>query len=527
MAENYKVLYRKYRPKTFDDVIGQETTISLLKDCIAKDKISHAYIFSGPRGTGKTSSAKIFAKAINCLNNVDGNPCGECENCVNFHNSSDIYEIDAASNNGVDQVREIIDNIKLAPISLKYKVYIIDEVHMLSDSAFNALLLTLEEPPSHVVFILATTNIEEVLITVLSRCQRLDYRKISDEKIFECLSKISREENIQVEDNALREIAVVSEGGMRDALSILDQLSKLGKMITEDDVNKSIGVVSNRNIELLLDSVDNNDIDGVEEFIEKVRTLSSDYKLICKKIIEIVKKRAVKIKEDSSSFRLTYSEYKNMCFEIASTVYKANVNLDSYSLLELILLDYCKTSVEDENYVQNKEITQEKIQKVVGKVEENVEENDISTPQISIDTSIIDIRINNCFVKAKKEYLQENKLIWQKFINDDSNKKNRGILLDSELVLSSDEIMVVKYDLEDKVEIFNEIVNELNEVFNSLYNKNFKFVAVSTLRWQNEMEKFKQSLLKKQPYKFQKEPDDDIQEELFDEVFSKDIIEFK
>ena len=195
---NYKVLYRKYRPSNFDEVVGQNNTISLLKDSVINEKISHAYIFSGPRGTGKTSSAKIFAKAINCLEPINGNPCGKCANCLGFNDSNDIYEIDAASNNGVDQIREIVDNIKLTPINMKYKVYIIDEVHMLSTSAFNALLLTLEEPPKHAVFILATTDIEDVPITVLSRCQRLDFHKISERDISENLKKICEKESIDI-----------------------------------------------------------------------------------------------------------------------------------------------------------------------------------------------------------------------------------------------------------------------------------------------------------------------------------------
>ena len=174
---DYKVLYRKYRPDNFSSIVGQDYMVSILKNAIKTEKISHAYIFSGPRGTGKTSTAKVFAKAINCLNPTNEGPCNECDSCLHFKENADIIEIDAASNNGVDEIREIINNIKLAPAYSKYKVYIIDEVHMLSTSAFNALLLTLEEPPKHVVFILATTNIEAVPITILSRCQRFDFHK--------------------------------------------------------------------------------------------------------------------------------------------------------------------------------------------------------------------------------------------------------------------------------------------------------------------------------------------------------------
>ena len=252
---NYKVLYRKYRPKTFDEIVGQNNIINLLKDSIINNKISHAYIFSGPRGTGKTSTAKIFAKAINCLDNKNGNPCLNCEICSNFNLNNDIYEIDAASNTGVDQIREIIDNVKLSPITSKYKVYIIDEVHMLSTSAFNALLLTLEEPPSHVVFILATTNIEDVPITVLSRCQRLDFRKIANKDIHEQLKKVSNEENIDISDEAIEEITNYSDGGMRDALSILDQLSKLNKRVEYDDVISTLGTISNNDIKTLIDDM--------------------------------------------------------------------------------------------------------------------------------------------------------------------------------------------------------------------------------------------------------------------------------
>src|SRR5574344_2967099 len=197
----YKVLYRKYRPQDFDSVVGQENTTSLLKNAIKDSKISHAYIFTGPRGTGKTSTARIFAKAINCINPHDGNPCNECDFCKSFHNNPDLIEIDAASNNGVDEMRELINNIRIAPVSSKYKVYIIDEFHMLSTSAFNALLLTLEEPPANVVFILATTDIQNVPITVLSRCQRFDFKLISTNKIIERLKYVCNKEKINITDD--------------------------------------------------------------------------------------------------------------------------------------------------------------------------------------------------------------------------------------------------------------------------------------------------------------------------------------
>ena len=221
---NYKVLYRKYRPNNFDSLIGQKHVVEILKNSIKENKVAHAYLFSGPRGTGKTSTARILAKTINCLNNKNGVACEECENCKSFGTNPDIIEIDAASNNGVEEIRELINNVKIMPTSLKYKIYIIDEVHMLSQSAFNALLLTLEEPPEHVIFILATTNLESVPITILSRCQRFDFRKINEKDIIDRLEYICKEENISYELDGLKEIAILADGGLRDALSILDQL---------------------------------------------------------------------------------------------------------------------------------------------------------------------------------------------------------------------------------------------------------------------------------------------------------------
>ncbi len=222
----YQALYRKWRPRTFDSVIGQEDITNTLKNAIKRGTISHAFLFAGPRGTGKTSCAKIFAKALNCTNLQDGEPCNECENCLAADKGAmaDIMEIDAASNNGVDEIREIRDKVKYAPTQGKYKVYIIDEVHMLSMGAFNALLKTLEEPPEHVVFILATTELQKVPATIISRTQRYNFKRISQADLEKRMKYILDQENIKYDDKALAVIAEVADGGMRDALSILDQL---------------------------------------------------------------------------------------------------------------------------------------------------------------------------------------------------------------------------------------------------------------------------------------------------------------
>lgn len=243
----HKALYRVYRPKTFEDVVGQEHIVKTLKNQIKNSNIGHAYLFSGTRGTGKTSTAKIFARAVNCLNSIDEEPCNKCEICVDTLNDNimDIVEIDAASNNSVDDIRELRESVKYTPSKAKYKVYIIDEVHMLSQGAFNALLKTLEEPPSYVIFILATTEPHKIPATILSRCQRFDFKRVSSKDIANRMAYICEKENIQAEEKALNLIARNSQGALRDALSILDQCMSFGNEIIEyNDVIELLGTVN-------------------------------------------------------------------------------------------------------------------------------------------------------------------------------------------------------------------------------------------------------------------------------------------
>ena len=246
----YTALYRKLRPKSFQDVVGQSAIVKTLKNQIATKRISHAYLFCGTRGTGKTSTAKIFAKAINCEQPIDGEPCNQCAVCIEIETgrSMNVLEIDAASNNGVDNIREIRDEVRYTPTSGVYKVYLIDEVHMLSTGAFNALLKTLEEPPQYVIFILATTDPQKVLPTVLSRCQRFDFKRITEEDIVAKIKQYLQSDNIEADDEALRYISRISDGAMRDALSILDQCIAFyfDEKITLDNVLEIVGAVDNR-----------------------------------------------------------------------------------------------------------------------------------------------------------------------------------------------------------------------------------------------------------------------------------------
>ena len=244
---SYTALYRKFRPAEFEDVKGQDHIITTLKNQIKADRIGHAYLFCGTRGTGKTTVAKIFAKAVNCEHPVDGSPCGECTMCKNIAagTSMNVIEIDAASNNGVDNIREIREEVSYRPTEGRYKVYIIDEVHMLSIGAFNALLKTLEEPPEYVIFILATTEAHKIPITILSRCQRYDFKRITIDTIAARLDELMKKEQVEVEEKAIRYIAKAADGSMRDALSLLDQCIAfyLGQKLTYDHVLEVLGAV--------------------------------------------------------------------------------------------------------------------------------------------------------------------------------------------------------------------------------------------------------------------------------------------
>ena len=268
----YLALYRKYRPRTFDEVIGQDHIITTLKNQIKLDKISHAYLFTGSRGTGKTTTAKIFAKAINCTNSSDGSPCLECETCKALDKTNiDVLEIDAASNNGVDEIRDLREKVKYPPVVGKYKVYIIDEVHMLSTSAFNALLKTLEEPPTHTVFILATTEVHKLPATILSRCIRFDFKLVSVEDLSAILRKILKEEGVTFDEQAISVIARAGEGSVRDTLSIADRcVSYSGNNLTYQKVVEVLGISEKETLIALSDLILKKDVGSALVELDKV-----------------------------------------------------------------------------------------------------------------------------------------------------------------------------------------------------------------------------------------------------------------
>lgn len=283
----YQVLYRKYRPRVFSDVVGQEHITSTLSKEIESGKVSHAYLFTGSRGTGKTTCAKILSKAVNCLNPINGNPCNECEICRGIDDGTivDVAEIDAASNNGVENIRDIREEINFTPASCKYRVYIIDEVHMLSIGAFNALLKTLEEPPAHVKFILATTEVHKLPVTIVSRCQRFDFRRVTPEAMISRMQQIASLEGFTADEEALTLISRISDGGMRDALSLLDQCTGHGKHITTDIVCAVAGMAGKEHLFSLANAVSENNSAEALRLISDLHANSVDMERLCSDMI--------------------------------------------------------------------------------------------------------------------------------------------------------------------------------------------------------------------------------------------------
>lgn len=377
----YQALYRKYRPTNFDEVVGQTHIIQTLKNAIVQNRIAHAYLFCGPRGTGKTSIAKIFAKTLNCTNSQDA-PCGVCENCKMAANGShpDIIEIDAASNNGVDEVRNLIDKVKYAPMQGKYKIYIIDEVHMMTSGAFNALLKTIEEPPAHVIFIFATTEPNKVLPTIISRCQRFDFNKVSMHDIKYRLSVVCKNEGIEIDENGLTLIAQLADGGMRDALSILDQcVAYCSSHIDVNDIRKIYGVVTSEDIGKLFYSVYKKDVDSFVKDIQTYSDMGMDIKRLTADFIHMLKDSLILDYSENSTlvsdmnkdmirkyFKLAPINFRIKCMEELMDTYNkytyASNALDylEASLLKISSYSYeSKTHIIDSEYNDFKEIEEE------------------------------------------------------------------------------------------------------------------------------------------------------------------------
>ena len=501
----YISLYRKYRPKTFEDVVDQKIIVKILKNSIVNNKINHAYIFSGPRGTGKTSIAKIFAKAVNCLNN-SGDVCNECEVCkLNTDDIIDIVEIDAASNNGVEEIREIRNTIKMLPSILKYKVYIIDEVHMLSTSAFNALLKTLEEPPSHAIFILATTEINKIPATVLSRCQKFDFKKIDTEAIVNRLEYISKNEGIQIDLDILKFIAELSDGGLRDAINLLDQLVSLNKdNITRTDVLNLIGNIDKDEIFDLLNSVVNGNISEVLKKVNNFHTSNKNFIEIVSNLEEIIKDILI-FNNTSNYFDKEYEQklynYSkidiNTLIDISEELFNLYLNLkksNNHIIIAEIL--FIKITLKfNKNDIKNSEIDEKETKNDI-KIEKNEEiitENDK------------DIYINNAFVGANKElknqfldkYIEVNDYLTNKEYNSIAN-----LLTKSTPEVVSEDYIIFTFKNNFEVVLFDKNIELIIKFLKNIYKKKYNIVAINEEKWLNVKENYIKNIKNGKKYEY-------------------------
>lgn len=538
----YQALYRKYRPKTLDDIYGQDIIVKIIKNSILNNQINHAYLFAGPRGTGKTSIAKIFAKIINCEHPVDCKPCGKCVSCTQ-ENNSDIIEIDAASNNGVDEIRELRNKVNLLPAYGKYKVYIIDEVHMLTQGAFNALLKTLEEPPAHVIFILATTDPHKVIETILSRCQRLDFKKISTEAIVENLSVIAKKENIDIEKDALTEIAKLADGGMRDSVGMLDQARAYteGK-ITINDIHDINGTLTDNDLRKLLENIIDNKLDEILEKIEKYNDQGKNFVKLLEEFIDFVrnillykeapkyfKERKQNIENyEQISPKITIKELFSIIETLNKYSFEMKNNNNSKLLFELAFIKIIsdknneiveKNEQKSENLLKVPEKNLQIKEKIIEKVEnspknvENFTKKQTKSEQLSptsLNESVKDekkiqnakkindklhsnieqikqIRIDNTLAKFNKKELKNIipalELLNDLLINPDYSHA-ASILLDGTLKAASAENLIFVYKTKRLSDLFNENLPILEETIAKILNKKYNLIATNLDEWE-------------------------------------------
>ena len=517
----YQALYRKYRPTKFSDVVDQENILKIITNSLKENKVSHAYLFSGPRGTGKTTIAKLLAKTVNCLNLKDDfSICHECENCLDIeNNSSDIIEIDAASNNGVDEIRELKSKINLVPSKLKYKVYIIDEVHMLSTSAFNALLKTLEEPPSHVIFILATTEFYKVPATIVSRCQCLTFKRISKEGLIKRIKEVANLENIKITDEAVEEIAIYSEGGMRDALGMLDKLASYSlKEITLDDFLSINGLISNNDLNTFIDKIISKDNEQVLEQINAYEDLGIDYAKIVEKVLERLRDLLVEHyvkKNDKYDPKVLY----DLVFVFNDIYNYLKDSINKKIIVEVKLLDYMNKIDKPNNsdpFISREIIKNQKSavkeQKSVGNTD-ITPKNDTNNETYTIDEEVKKQRIINTFAIASKA-LKNNLLTkWSLLTDYITNPKYSAVascLKDVEIgVVSAKNILLVsKYNnITDKIYSNYDLVIEL---LKEITDNTYKIVVIDEPSFKEEVLNFKNHMNDQSYYTYQEETKDMI-----------------
>lgn len=462
----YTALYRKFRPITFSELVGQEHITRTLKNQIMADRVGHAYLFNGGRGTGKTSSAKILARAINCLNPKDGEPCNECEICKGALNGSltDIVEMDAASNNSVEDIRSIREEVNFLPTKAKYRVYIIDEVHMLSPGAFNALLKTLEEPPEHVKFILATTEPQKLPATILSRCQRFDFKRISNEDIIKRLEIVCKESNIEITEGALKIISVLAEGAMRDALSILERCVQDGEnKIDEDKIKDLVGIPKITFVHSIVDAIVEYDIDKALASMDEILNQGKDLNNFLWEIIKYVKDvliykssgKAELYSEDevtnikNLSDKVTKEKLVNLIYELSNLENDMKWSTQKTIMFQAGIIKLCSKEIgtggdiEDrlekiENYLKSGKIAITNNSTVYNNVPSGVTTNNVvrnNVPKMQVTQTVSNSTVNA--QPMTKKYSNDLSKSWPKIVND--LKQNGKIVLYTNLMNTSAE----------------------------------------------------------------------------------------
>ncbi len=486
-----QALYRKYRPKKFSDVSGQKISIKILENSIKKNIFSHAYIFFGPRGTGKTSVAKIFSRAVNCDDPKD-KPCGICNKCLETlgKEAVDIIEIDAASNNGIDDIREIKNKINLVPASLKYKVYIIDEVHMLTTGAFNGLLKTLEEPPEHAIFILATTELNKVPQTILSRCQLIEFRKISIRDMNTKLKEVAEKEKILINDKAIKEISRSANGGLRDALGILDKAVAYNQdeEITLEDIKEITGNVLDNDLDELYKDIQKKKIDKVFDKVNKYYEDGKDLVIIAESLIH--KMRDSLFEEDLSDF-----DKSNVCSMIKKfneTIEKMKSSSYQKVLLDVFLIEIIRDTVFDDEKEVEKPISAEEYKSQIAVEEETPEDEPQKkskmVKKIIKIKELKEVRVNNTFVDASKimkSDLIKNWTVLNDFMLDDELGNNAKMLISTEIGIVNDDHIVLVVEYTGTAEEANAMVEEYEKLIAKALHKEYKIVFVSKTEWKD------------------------------------------
>ena len=494
----YQALYRKYRPKTFDDVYGQQIVVQTLKNVIKNNKLTHAYLFVGPRGTGKTSIAKIFAKTINCLHPEDGLSCEKCDICIsnNSNENVDIIEMDAASNNGVDEIREIRNHITLLPTVSKYKIYIIDEVHMLTTGAFNALLKTLEEPPEHIIFILATTEPHKIPLTIMSRCQSFEFKPIPVATIKERLKYICAQENINIDDKSLNLIAEESNGGLRDAVSMLDQLNAYADgNIKYEDVLLLNGRINDNEIEKFMTEMVNDDLNSVFTKIESWQEEGKNFIYICEDFIRFLRNELIKFKLENNS-NIVNLIGENKTIEVIMILNKISNDM-KISKDKKVLFDV--TIINITNVLKNKQMFENNTSKnikIENKTPEKVEikEEKPQTVEVPIKETknytlydeLMNIRLNNTLGIADKKSKIEYENAVENLKNDisDLNKlKIINLLDDTKITAGSKDGIILTTDSDNILHDLYDNMELLEESLESLLGKKVKVCILLDELW--------------------------------------------